>query len=157
MACRSLPMIKNKCCIISVFFICILNPLNWQRTNPQPELILIIQTSKRCRKRGPLCFYQAECHTSRKVTRPRLDLIDVQTNHRAKCNLKERRNVKQKMTSSARMQHEPWEKTLRVQEKKQGNLPLQMNWSWMSKYPEKAWKIAPYIALLSQVVVPRGQ
>lgn len=72
-----------------------------------------------------------KCHTSLKITSPHLDLTDTQTNRSAKCNSGGgERNVKQRMRSSACLQHEPSEKTLRVQRKmgrqkhkEGGNLP----------------------------------
>ena len=57
-----------------------------------------------------------KCHTSLKITSPHLDLTDAQTNRSAKCNLEGKWNVKQKMRSSACLQHEPSEKTLHVQQ-----------------------------------------
>lgn len=59
MAWGSSPVIKDKCCIsiqISVFFICILNQLNWQRTNPNQSLHSLSKLQSAIQYEGPTAF-----------------------------------------------------------------------------------------------------
>lgn len=109
-----LKLIKNKCCInikISVFFIYILNQLNWQWTNFDQSLYSLSRLQSAKQYHWLRCFYQAKCHTSQKITCPPFRPHWCENKPQSKMQFGGEQNVKQKMTSWACMQHEPWEKT----------------------------------------------
>lgn len=114
----SSPMIQNKCCIsiqIRVFFICILKQLNWQRTNHNQSLYSLSKLQSAGQYAGCAAFIKRS-HTSWKIRSPfRPHWCANEPQHKIKFGGEW--NVKQKMTSSVKLQHEPSEKTLRVPRK----------------------------------------